>query len=173
MTKANSWMYPIYHNGSVFSKVIKYSLFPVAKVIQALKVKKIDGKPHFKFKSSKLQKPKKEHVYKGKIYVLINPLSFSASSVLSNKLKATKRAYFVGDETGGAYNSTVAGMFTNIELPNSKERLSFGVMVLETPHKTTPDGYGVKPDKYVKPTTLDKDEQLDWILNSIKNNIKH
>lgn len=167
MTKANSWMYPIYHSGSVLSKLLKYSLFPVAKTIQLLKVKKIDGKPHFKFKSAKLQKPKKEHVYNGKIYVLINPMSFSASSLLSNKLKATKRAYFVGDETGGAYNSTVAGMFANIILPNSKENLRVGVMVLETAHKTAPDGYGVKPDKYIKPTTLDTDEQLNWILDAI------
>ncbi|HIE44577.1 MAG TPA: peptidase S41 [Flavobacteriaceae bacterium] len=168
MTRANSWMYPTMHNkATVLQKSIRYMLFPVMKVVQAFKVKKIEGKPHFHFKSSKVQKPKEEHNYKGKVYVLINAISFSASAVLSNKLQATKRAFFVGDETGGAYNSTVAGRFALIILPNSKEILRVGVMVLETPHKTTPDGYGVKPDKYIPITTLDKDEQLDWILEDI------
>ncbi len=168
MTKASSWMYPMMHNkASVVQKSMTYLLFPVLKVVQALKVKKIDGKSHFNFKSSKIQKPKEEHNYKGKIYVLINAVSFSASSVLSNQLHATKRAFFVGDETGGAYNSTVAGRFARVVLPNSKNNLRVGVMLLETPHKITPDGFGVKPDKYIPTTTLDKDEQLDWVLDDI------
>jgi C-terminal processing protease CtpA/Prc len=138
------------------------------KIAQIPLVKVIDGEPYLNI-ASKLWKPKEDHNFKGKIYVLINGMSFSSSSVISNYLKANKRAYFVGDETGGAYNSTVAGMFVDLELPNSKVLLHFGVFNLETPIKTTPDGYGVKPDKYIKVTTLEKDEQLDWIINDIKN----
>ncbi len=164
MTKANSFMYPFTHYGSLLKKII---IFPIGKIIQLFNVKKIDGQPHFIFKGAKMQEPKLEHNYKGKIYVLINAISFSASSVLSNKLQATERAFFVGEETGGAYNSTVAGIFTPIELPNSKEVLRIGLMVLETPHKTTPDGYGIKPNKYIKTTTFSKDEQLDWVLEDI------
>jgi len=171
MTKPNSFSYPTFHNKStLLKKVLTPITFPIAKVIQVLKVKKIDGEPHYIFKNSKLQKPKKEHNFKGKIYVLINSISFSASSILANKLQATKRALLVGDETGGAYNSTVAGRFSIFELPNSKNYIRSGLMVLETHHKTTPDGYGVKPDKYIKVTTLDKDEQLDWILKNIETN---
>ena len=171
MTKARNWMYVLTHSKSIIEKSIVYALYPVAKVVQIIKVKNIDGEPHFQFKRSKLQQPQLEHNYKGKVYVLINESSFSASSVLSNKLQATKRAYFVGDETGGAYNSTVAGMFASIELPNSKEVLRVGLMVLDTPHKTSPDGYGVKPNKYIKTTTLDKDEQLEWILKDINSEV--
>lgn len=168
MTKANSWMYPMLHNKKSFvQKSITYLLFPALKVVQAFKVKKINGESHFHFKNSKIQKPKEEHNYKGKIYVLTNAVSFSASSVLANHLHATKRAFFVGDETGGAYNSTVAGRFARVVLPNSKNNLRVGVMLLETPHKITPDGFGVKPDKYIPTTTLDKDEQLNWVLDDI------
>jgi len=167
MTRANSFSYPIFHTKSTLLKVLTPITFPIAKVIQVLKVHKIDGKPHYKFKNSKLQKAKEEHNFNGKVYVLINGTSFSASSVLSNKLQATKRAFLVGDETGGAYNSTVAGIFALIEMPNSKNVLRSGLMVLDTPHKISPDGYGVKPDKYIKVTTLEKDEQLDWILEDI------
>ncbi len=167
MTKASSWMYPLFHSKSILTKSAVTLLFPLVKIAQIPLVKNINGVPHFNL-STKLKKPKKEHNYKGKIYVLINGNSFSASSVISNHLKANNRAFFVGDETGGAYNSTVAGQFADIVLPNSKVHLYFGIANLETPNKTTPDGYGVKPDKYIETTTIDKDEQLEWILNDIK-----
>ncbi len=168
MTKANSFSYPLFYGKSKLIKGLLLPItFPLAKTIQAIMVKKINGEPHFVFKSAKLQKAKEEHNFNGKIYVLINASSFSASTVLSNKLQATKRAFFVGEETGGAYNSTVAGILVRIELPNSKNYIRSGLMVLDTPHKTTPDGYGIKPDKYIEVTTLNQDEQLDWILNDI------
>jgi len=167
MVKGRRWLYPKTHSRSAVMKTLSYVFFPVLKTYQLLKVKKIDGEPHFVFKSSKVQKPKECYNYKGKIYVLINAVSFSASSVLSTKLQATNRAFFVGEETGGAYNSTVAGNFANVILPNSKENLRIGIMVIDTPHKVTPDGYGVKPDKYIPKTTLETDEQFDWILKDI------
>ena len=169
MVKGRCWLYPRTHSRSSFVKSVSYLLFPVLKTIQLLKVKKIEGVPHYVFKSSKIQKPKGKHNYKGKIYVLINAVSFSASSVLSTNLKATKRAFFVGQETGGAYNSTVAGNFVYAILPNSKENLRIGIMNIDTPYKKTPDGFGVKPDKQISITTLDKDEQLNWVLKNIVN----
>jgi len=167
MVKGRRWLYPKTHSRSPIMKTLSYVFFPVLKTIQLLKVKKENGIPYFTFKSSKIQPPKEEYNYKGKIYVLINGVSFSASCILSTNLQANKRAYFVGDETGGAYNSTVAGNFANVPLPNSKENLRIGIMLIETPYKVVPDGYGIKPDKYIPITTLERDEQLDWILKDI------
>ena len=168
MTKANSFSYPFFHKKTFFGKIAIPIMYPILKGVQLFKVRKINEEPHFVFKSSKQQKPKEKHRFIGKVYVLINGTSFSASSIISNKLQATKRAYLVGIETGGAYNSTVAGVFANIELPNTKNVLRVGLMVLETPHKQTPDGYGVKPDKQIKVTTFEKDEQLDWIIKQVE-----
>ncbi len=168
MTKRSSWLYPFLHSKSIGMKTAVIALYPVAKIVELFKVKSIDGVPYFKFNSSKKKNPNLAHNYQEKIYVLINPLSFSASSILANKLKSDG-AFLVGDETGGANNSTVAGLFAPIELPNSKLRLRFGLTSLSTENKDSPNGYGVIPNKYIKVTTLDKDEQLDWILNSIKN----
>ncbi len=168
MTRSDSWLYPYFHNKrSVFSKSMSTLAFPVMKIIQLFKVKKKDGNPYFEFPSSDLQQPSEKHNYKGKVYVLINGSSFSASSVISNHLKATKRAYFVGNETGGAYNSTVAGRMASVELPNSKNVILFGLINLETPYKESPAGYGVKPDKYIPVTTHKIDEQLEWIIENI------
>jgi C-terminal processing protease CtpA/Prc len=122
-------------------------------------------------KYSKEQEPK-ENNYKGKLYVIINGTSFSASSVLSTHLKDTKRALFVGEETGGAHNATIAGFFAYKELPNSKLLMRFGVMSVETPYYEEPEGYGIKPDVYIPTTRLDKDEQLDWILNNLNYKMK-
>ncbi|MEE9349800.1 MAG: S41 family peptidase [Flavobacteriaceae bacterium] len=172
MTRNSSWMYPLYHNNSFFKTALHSVLYPVALTIQFLKVKKENGASYFKFKNNKLKKPSEEYNYKGNIYVLINGASFSASSIISNNLQANKRAYFIGDETGGAYNSTVAGRMADVELPNSKVILYIGLMNLETPNKTLPDGFGVKPDKYIPTTTLNTDEQMDWVLSYIKSNKK-
>jgi len=135
------------------------------------KVRKKDGKKYYKFKSSKLHKPSPLN-YKGPVYVLINGHSFSASSVLSVNLQASKRATLVGEETGGAYNSTVAGFTNTVTLPNSKVQVYFGLLVLETPYKRPLKGYGVKPDVTIIPTQEDRvnqrDPELDWVLNDIK-----
>jgi len=169
MTKSKSFIYPFMHSKSWLKKSVTTLLYPFIIVFQGVKVKKINGNPNFQFKSSKLRKPKTAN-YKGKIYVLINGTSFSASTIISNHLQATKRATFVGEETGGAYNGTVAGIFANIELPNSKIRMRIGLMSIKTPYSIEPDGFGVQPDIHIKTTKLDKDEQLEWILNDILKN---
>ena len=104
--------------------------------------------------------------------MLINGASFSASSILSTNLHANKRAIFVGEETGGAYNGTVAGLFKFIELPNSKVVMNIGLAQIETPYEMDPDGYGIKPDVEILPTIEDRihkiDPELDWVLEDIE-----
>lgn len=159
------------NTSSTGTKIFAGVFSPFIAVHNVLKTKKKDGKLYYKFKQSKLAEPK-ENNFKGDVYVLINGLSFSASSVLSNQLQANKRAVFIGEETGGAYNSTVAGVFKVYELPETKLKISIGLMELETPHKQEPGGYGVKPDHVILPTIKDrrenKDPELNWILNTIE-----
>ncbi|WP_299523977.1 S41 family peptidase [Winogradskyella sp.] len=135
------------------------------------KTKKEKGQLYYRFKASREQEPKPNN-FKGKIYVLINGNSFSASSVLSTKLHGNKQATFVGEETGGAYNGTVAGFYKIYELPNTKVKARIGLAHIDAPNKTKPDGYGVKPDVDILPTYQDRLNQLDleleWVLEDIK-----
>ena len=144
---------------------------PIIITHNLLKTRKRDGKLYYRFKGIKHQEPS-EYNFKGNLYVLINGNSFSASSILSTHLKANKRAIFVGQETGGAYNGTVAGMFYNYKLPNSKIIVRMGMMQVDAPQKIDPDGYGVKADVEIMPTILDKengiDAALDWILKDVE-----
>ncbi len=152
-------------------KVMGSIFYPAVAVHNLLKIKKRNGKLYYNF--NKHTKTKSPHPlsYQGKLYVLINGNSFSASSLISTHLKANKRAIFVGEETGGAYNGTVAGIYKTYQLPTSKVKVRMGLMQIEAPQKQLPDGFGIKPDVEVLPnlmdTKLDIDTELEWILNDI------
>ncbi|WP_299214946.1 S41 family peptidase [uncultured Aquimarina sp.] len=167
MTGRLSFLYPFFHTKSWPTKTAATILSPVLGVYQIFKVKKENKEAYFKFKYSKLRKPK-SNTFTGKIYVLINGESFSASSVLSTHLKATKRATFVGEETGGAYNGTVAGVYAKVELPNSKINMRIGLMKINAPYTIEPDGYGIKPDIPIKSTMNNEDEELQWVIEDIE-----
>lgn len=109
-----------------------------------------------------------QKAYNGKLYVLINGGSFSASSILSSNLKGSKRATFVGEETGGDYNGTVAGFMPIIELPHSKLNVRIGIMNFAPFYQTPVYGRGIFPDVTITPTLEDliqgNDPELNWIL---------
>ncbi|WP_282080611.1 S41 family peptidase [Aquimarina algiphila] len=167
MTQRMSFLYPLFHSKSWLQKTGTTLLLPVLSVYQMFKVKKENGDPYFNFKYSRLREPK-PNSFDGKIYVLIDGESFSASSILSTHLKATKRATFVGKETGGAYNGTIAGFFAIIELPNSKINMRVGLMKINAPHTIQPDGFGIKPDVYIEKISKEKDNKMDWVIRDIQ-----
>jgi len=152
-------------------KVTGALLYPIVAAHNLLKTRKRDKKLYYKFNKHTKVKPPNELNYKGRMYVLINGNSFSASSLLSTHLKANKRATFVGEETGGAYNGTVAGVYKIYELPTSKIKVRMGLMQIEAPQKQSPDGYGIKPDVKIVPTVEDRkinhDTELEWVLKDI------
>ena len=159
-------------NTSITTKILALAGSPVFAYMMLHKIHKDkDGNLYYTYKFSKTTNPKSKR-FKGKLYVLINGNSFSASCVLSTQLQATKRATFVGEETGGAYNSTVAGGFIFPELPHSKITMRFGLMNIKTPYYQNPAGHGIYPDKKILPNLTDllkgKDTELDWILEQIK-----
>ncbi len=117
------------------------------------------------------QKAKKDN-YKGKVYVLINEFSFSASSLLSANLKAINRATFVGTETGGGANQCTAGRIPVVTLKNSKLGLRFGLNRMAPVYQQKEVGRGVFPDVAIQSTLQDRisnyDRELQWILTDIK-----
>ena len=152
-------------------KVVGGVLSPIIIAENLMKVKKKDDKLYYKMRESKTRHPNALN-YKGKMYVLTNGNSFSASSLISTHLKATQRATFVGEETGGAYNGCVAGIYKIYQLPTTKVKVRMGLMQIEAPYKQNPDGYGIKPDVEILPTINDRvsnfDAELDWILKDIE-----
>ncbi|SOD19955.1 S41 family peptidase [Pedobacter xixiisoli] len=122
-------------------------------------------------KGYKPQKPHKNN-YKGKVYVLINEFSFSASSLISANLKGINRATFVGTETGGGANQCTAGRMPVVTLKNSKLDLRFGLNRMAPIYQQDLYGRGVFPDVEVQSTLKDRisnyERELQWILTDIK-----
>lgn len=151
-------------------KVATVIASPVIVVHNLVKTKKRDGKLYYNLRFTK-EKDSNPLNYKGNLYVLINGNSFSASSLLSTNLQATNRATFVGEETGGAYNGCVAGIYKIYELPTSKIKIRIGLMQIETAYKQEPDGYGIIPDVEILQTIdaikAKKDLEVDWVINHV------
>src|SRR5690554_7777955 len=78
-------------------------------------------------------------------------MTFSAAAIISSHLKGRNRATFVGNETGGTFNGTVAGMMPILKLPYSKLKLRVGLMTIRPEEQISPDGYGVLPDVKIIP----------------------
>jgi len=151
---------------------VKSLLYPGYFFSQAFSVYKgKDGTAYYKMKENKSTKPKKD-AFRGKVYVLINGGSFSASSIISSKLKFDKRVTLVGEETGGANDGTVAGFYSYQKLPNSKIDLPIGLLLIQPNIDFTNTQKGVVPDFEVHQTMQDiidkKDVQLEWVKDEIE-----
>lgn len=171
MTSRFSFINNYFKGGGILGKTVKLATAPiVVPILYLMTTKKEDGKIYLvSSEKSKIKQPN----FRGKIYVLINGSSFSASSIISSNLKGSKRAYFVGEETGGDYNGTVAGQMPIVELPKSKIKIKIGIMNCVPHYKTKVFGHGIYPDKEILPTIENRinnvDPEMDWILKDIKN----
>ena len=156
-------------NFPTFTKPLGVISYPLYMMFSVISTKKKDGK--FYIKDLFPSKKPKTNAYKGETYVLINGSSFSASSVISAKLKADHLATIVGEETGGANDGTVAGIYTTQKLPNSKMKLPIGLFLIQPNIEFSNTMKGVTPNVEIIPTLEEilqkKDVQLNWILNDI------
>jgi C-terminal processing protease CtpA/Prc len=161
-----------YFNGGSFGvKALKTIFSPLMYSYLLLTVhKNKNGKNYYATQTKPHEVSK--NAFKGKIYVLINGGSFSASSIISSNLKGSKRAFFVGEETGGAYNGTVAGFMPGVKLPNTDLQIRIGLMLIAPHFKTAFEGRGIFPDMEIIPTIEDRikgnDPEMNWILEDIK-----
>lgn len=160
-----------FKGGNYVTKFFKFLGAPFYYSIFYFKTRKEASGTYLSNRHSK-QNNLKPNNFKGKIYVLINGGSYSASSIISSNLKSTQRAFFVGEETGGTYNGTVAAQWALVELPNSKVELNIGLGVVSATGKTEIVGRGIFPDKEILPTLEDRknniDPELNWILEDIR-----
>lgn len=87
--------------------------------------------------------------YKGRLYLLTNESSFSASTCLAGWGKKENRGIIVGRETGSTYHSMKAMNFTQYQLPNSYITIQIPIIkvVFDTVvDERFPYGRGVMPD---------------------------
>lgn len=84
------------------------------------------------------QKPS-ENNYSGKVFILIDGMSFSTTAEFCAIAKSNNRAIFIGEETGGGYFGNTSGNAVELVLPNTQIYVSI---------PTTKYVLAVKKDKY-------------------------
>jgi len=157
---------------SIPGKILSAPFISIYSAIRGISAKRNEkGELQVPLASSKLKEPK-ELNYKNRLYVITDGMTFSAAAIISSHLKGRNRAIFVGNETGGTFNGTVAGVMPVLKLPKSKLKLRVGLMTIKPVQQVAADGYGVVPDVIIQPTIeelVDKrDPELHWILNDIE-----
>ena len=172
-SKTSLWKLGVFKKLPIITYPFAALFYPLYMGFSSARVKKEnDGTFTYGLVGTKMKKSNVNN-FKGKIYVIINGTSFSASCLLSAMLKRNPAVTFVGEETGGGFNSTVAGLLPVLTLPNTKLPLRIGLMDIKTTNQTSVFGHGIYPDKEIVPTLKDriegKDPELDWIITTIKN----
>lgn len=170
-SKTSLWKSGIYQKLPVWSYPILSVGYPFYMgFIFFRTTKNPDGSFQYKLTGSRKRNPS-ELNFKGKIYFLQNGGSFSAACLLASSLKSNPNVTFVGEETGGAFNGTVAGVMPVVRLPHSKIPLRLGLMDIKTINQSDVVGRGIFPDKEIIPTIQDKiqekDPEMEWIINDI------
>jgi hypothetical protein len=113
-------------------------------------------------------KPRKKNHFDGKIFVLINGGSFSASCLVAAYLKSTGRATFIGEETGGAEEGCNAGITPFYELPNSGIRVRVPAFRVDNDVCKSRAGRGIRPDYEVDYQFKDVVARKDLELMKVK-----
>lgn len=102
--------------------------------------------------------------YLGPLLVLIDGGSFSTTADVTAVLRHLKRATFVGEETGGAYQGNTSGLNAQITLPHSKLRYRVQMYGYHNAVSGGEPGRGTRPDVPVPPLVADVLRGVDAAL---------
>ena len=118
-------------------------------------------------------KKEPEYKFKGKVYVIIGPETYSGGSEFSNMMYTQDLATFVGQETGGGYYGNTSGYSEELVLPNSKIQIDIpALQFVMNVEPTLPFGRGVIPHHEVIPTFEEyangDNASIEYIMNILE-----
>ncbi len=118
---------------------------------------------------TKIRQPKRKLGFKGKIFLLIDGGSYSASALFAAHLHAKNRATIIGEESGGNYYLAFAGFWSVKSLPHSKIGMRIPLIRLEyNVDSDVPFNKGVPPHFTVQQGYADFWEGKDSHLEKVK-----
>jgi C-terminal processing protease CtpA/Prc len=134
-------------------------------LVSWFKLEKIDKNYYrAKTKGSDSYFPKADN-YKGKLYILTNGRSFSATGEFASFIKHHREAVFIGEEVGGNQYQNTSGLSYYITLPNSRLRVFIPTILWELNVDIKNDAHGVKPDYFVRNSITDELEHKDTVMD--------
>ncbi len=157
---------------SPYTKYIKQGWLTNMGLLFLTKKKKVDDHYHFVFYERKMYQPKTNNHFDGKVYVLINGPTFSASTLFCNLVKGQENVTLVGEDAGGGWHGNNGIMIPDIILPITKLRVRLPVFRLVQYNHVVKDGRGVPPDIYIPPIAEAVKQGLDRKMIIVKEMIK-
>ena len=97
-------------------------------------------------------KKEPKHKFKGEVYVIISPISYSGASEFANMVYTNRLATFVGQETGGGFYGNTSGYTEKLVLPASGITVKIPALQFVMNVEGLPFGSGVIPHHKVVPT---------------------
>ncbi|MEO6730433.1 MAG: S41 family peptidase [Ferruginibacter sp.] len=134
--------------------------------------KRKDGNYHFGYWERHAYRPKTTHHFDGKVYVLINGPTFSASTLFCNAVKGQPNVTIVGEETGGGWHGNSGLMIPDITLPKTKLRIRLPLFKLVQYNHVPKDGRGIPPDIFIPPTVEGVRQNVDRKMEIVKGLIR-
>lgn len=163
-------------NSDTFS-FMKYTNQPNFKSPEKMYNRGADGKIHLVGHPNwGINQPSKP-TFTGKVYILINGGSFSATSEFSSHAHYLKRAKFIGEESAGGYYGNSSGFAPMVKLPNTQ----LGVVVPVVTYYMAVSGYkaasrGIVPDYPIEHSIEDliagKDPDIELALKLARKDIR-
>jgi hypothetical protein len=150
-----------------FSKYISNSFFNSLGLFLFTR-KHADGKYHFGYWERHTYQPKRRNNFDGKVFVLTNGLTFSASTLFCNAVKGQPNVTLVGEETGGGWYGNSGILIPDIKLPNTHLRVRLPFFKLIQFNHISEKGRGVFPDVFVPPNWQDILNGLDTKLKVVQ-----
>jgi len=154
-----------------YSKYIRQGFFTNLGLFFLTK-KRGDGNYHFGFYERHTYLPKTNNHFTGKVYVLINGPTFSASTLFCHAVKGQQNVTLVGEESGGGWHGNSGIMIPDITLPNTKLKVRLPLFKIVQYNHVPKDGRGVAPDIYIQPTVNAVVKGLDSKMIKVKEMIK-
>lgn len=114
--------------------------------------KKKDGLYHFGYFERHYFKPKKQHHYDGKIYILTGGNSFSATTLFVSAVDKQENVVIIGEETGGGAYGNSAWLIPDATLPETGVRFRLPLFRLVIDKTVPKTGKGVQPEVESFPT---------------------
>ena len=134
--------------------------------------KKKDGAYHFGYWERHWFHPKINNHFNGKLYVLTNGPTFSASTLFCNAVKGQNNVTLAGEETGGGWYGNSGLLIPDITLPITKLRVRLPFFKIVQFNHVPKNGRGVAPDIFIPPTAQGVRKSIDRKMEIVKGLIK-
>ncbi len=131
-----------------------------------------DGRYHLRYWENHVFKPKKKFHYNGKVYVLINGPTFSASTLFCHAVRSLENITLIGEETGGGHHGNNGLMIPYVTLPNTGIRVRVPMFRLVQYNHIPKNGRGVIPDIYVPPSAYAIRNGIDLKMEMVKQMVR-